>query len=211
MTAPVLDFNFYVTNIERAIVAKLKTDRPYARDIVTYSGDLDAKDLRDALEELSPRFPLYLVSYTNGKSVDRGGVAPDIGAPRERQHNCSFVVLACDDNARGEEERRHGRAGEVGVYQMISDAVTSLSRMQLSVTVEGVSYQLNPEPLNESDIDRIAQLPQHTAYAVYFDTYFVYLTPDRRGAGQQVSEIVIDIDPNGETRNQPQRPGVIMQ
>jgi len=211
MTAPALDFNFYVSGIEKAVVAKLKADCEYAREIRTYSGDLDAEDVRDALEQLSPQFPLFLVSYTDGKNIDRGGIAPGIAAPRELQHNCTFAVLACDNNSRGEEERRHGVAGEIGVYRMVSDAVTSLSRMQFSMSVEGESYLLNPEPFNPSDVTRVAQLPEHTAYAVYFDTHFIYRTPDRRSPGQQVSEIVIDIYPNGEASNEAQRPGVIIQ
>lgn len=207
MTAPVLEFDFYVGGIEDSIIALLRERCEYARDVTTYGGELDEKNLREALQALESRFPLYLVSYFDGDDVDMGGLGPEIGAPRQIMHKCSFAVVACDDNARGEKERRRGATGSVGVFQMISDARSALERMQFAITFEGETYMLNPEPLNPTGVVRIAHLPELTAYAQYFDTHFILFTPDRRAEGAQVQEIQIDIYPDG-AGGAPQLPGV---
>ncbi|MGB8508141.1 MAG: phage protein Gp37 [Pyrinomonadaceae bacterium] len=210
MTIPVQDFNFFVGGMEDSIVARLKTECEYARDVDTYSGELeDATDLRAALEAQAYRFPLFLVSYAEGKNEDQGGLGPGIIAQRRIKHECVFTVLCCDDNARGERDRRRGGTDSIGVFKMMSDVDAALSRMQFRLTIEGESYLLNPEPLNWLRNNYITQLPDLTAYSMDFGTYFILATPDRSTqAGGIVQEIDIEMYPGSKGRNL-DSPGVL--
>ena len=209
-------FSFKVAGIEDGMVAALKEYcAEYKPDVATYAGELDAKNLREALDSLTVRFPLFLVSYGDGEDKLLSPLGPQIGAPREYEHRCGFSVICCDDNARGEEARRKGTTGRIGVWQMIEDAQAALLRMQFVAIIqrEGEDDEkivLNTEPLNPAGIEHIAQVPELTAYAVHFDTAFVYLTPDRRTLGGQVLEIEIEIFPSTGATNT-SRPGVHVQ
>src|SRR5205085_2393744 len=212
-------FSFHVGGIEDSMVKALKdycTD--YKPDIGTYGGELDAKNLREALSQLESRFPLFLVSYGEGKNVLRSPLGPEIDAPREYKHDCSFAVICCHDNARGEQARRRGDGREIGVWDMIEDALTALSRKRFVATVGDEKIVLNQEPLNPAsdpesrapDIEYIAHLPELTAYAVHFDTWFIWATPDRREDGTSVQEIEIEIFPSSGRTNH-DRPGVVIE
>lgn len=209
-------FSYLVAGIEDGMVAALREYcAEYKPDVATYAGELDAKNLREALDSLSARFPLFLVSYGDGEDKLLSPLGPQVGAPREYEHRCGFSVICCDDNARGEAARRRGASGHVGVWQMIEDAQAALLRMQFVAVIphEGEDDEkivLNTEPLNPAGIEHIAQVPELTAYAVHFDTAFVYRTPDRRTPGGHVSEIKIEIFPSTGATNT-SRPGVQVQ
>jgi phage gp37-like protein len=211
-------FSFHVGGIEDGIVATLKEYcAAYKPDVATYSGELDAKNLREALSRLSPRFPLYLASYGQGKNTLRSKLGPEIDAPHEVRHDCNFTVICCHDNARGETERRRGDGLEIGVWEMIEDALAALSRKRFVAVVEGEKIVLNHEPLNPwshpennlPDVEYMIQQPDLTAYAVHFDTYFVWVTPDRREEESLVKEIKIEVFPGSGGRNL-DRPGVTL-
>ena len=204
-------FSFHVGGIEDAIVAALTAYcEGYKPDVATYGGELDAKNLREALSQLQSRFPLFLVSYGDGEDILRSPLGPEVGAPREYLHKCSFTVICASDNARGEQERRRGALADVGVYDMIEDAQTALWRMQFVAAMEGgEKIILNPDPLDPAGVEYIAHLPELTAYAVHFETGFIYATPDRREAGSMVQEIAIRIFPGSAGRNI-DRPGVTL-
>ena len=205
-------FSFHVGGIEDAIVAALKAYcAGYKPDVSTYGGELDAKNLREALSQLQSRFPLFLVSYGDGYDILLSPLGPEVGAPREYLHKCSFTVICASDNARGEQERRRGATGDVGVYDMIEDAQTALWRMQfVAVLGESEKVILNPDPLDPAGVEYIAHLPELTAYAVHFETGFIYATPDRREPGSQVQEIEVEIFPSSRGTN-PALPGVVIR
>ena len=206
-------FSFKVGNIEDCMVAALvEYCAEYKPDVAPYSGELDAKQLREAIDSLTPRFPLFLVSYADGEDKLHTPTGPEIGAPRVFKHVCSFTVICCDDDARGETARRRGAHGHPGVQAMIEDADAALSRMQFVVVLEGDErVLLNEEPLNPAGVEHIAQLPEMTAYARHYDTYFLYGTPDRREPGAQVKEIAIAIFPGGAGASRPATlPGVTL-
>jgi phage gp37-like protein len=209
-------FSFHVGGIEDGMVAALaEYCTSYKPEVATYGGELDQKNLREALSQLESRFPLYLVSYGDGEDVLRSPLGPETKAPREYEHRCSFSVIPCHDNARGEEERRRGGSGAtVGVYDMIEDAQTALWGLQFAAVIgEGDDAEtiiLNSEPLRPGGVEYIAHLPELTAYAVHFETHFVYATPDRRLPGSQVQEVRIEIFPSSRGTN-PDRPGVIIK
>lgn len=187
----------------------------YKPDVATYAGELDAKNLREALDSLTVRFPLFLVSYGDGEDKLLSPLGPEIGAPREYEHRCGFSVICCDDNARGDEARRRGASGHVGVWQMIEDAQAALLRMQFVAVIQhggedNEKILLNTEPLTPTGIEHIAQVPELTAYALHFDTAIVYTTPDRRTPGGHVSQIEIEIFPSSRGTNT-SRPGIELQ
>lgn len=202
-------FSFIVGSIEDCIVAALKEYcEGYKPDVATYSGELDAKQLREAIDSLAPRFPLFLVSYADGSDKLLSALGPEIGAPRQYKHECSFTVICCDDNARGETERRRGSGSKhVGVQAMIEDADAALAHMQFVAVVGDEKLLLNQEPFAPAGVEHIAQLPELTAYARHYDTHFTYSTPDRRAPGAAVQEIEIEIFPSSRGTNT-SRPGV---
>ncbi|MBA3242470.1 MAG: DUF1834 family protein [Acidobacteria bacterium] len=204
-------FSFIVGGIEESMIAALKEYcKEYNPDVSAYGGELDAKNLREALEHLQPRFPLYLASYGDGKDTFQTALGPEIGAPHQYRHDCSFTVICCSNNARSEGARRRGALGDVGVWEMVEDAQTALSRMQFVVVVGEEKFLLNQEPLNPAGVEYIAHLPEMTAYAVQFDTYFFWVTPDRREPASSVQEIEIELFPSTGGTNS-DRPGVVLE
>lgn len=206
MSAPVENFEFFVSNIEDAVIAALEGKAGgYARDIALYSGELDsAAQLRDALVALEARFPLFLVTYTEGKSERQTQLAPGIDAPWSVRHNCTFLVICVDDNARGETERRRG------AYGMASDALAALENRQFVYVEEeqDIRIVLTPGEFISTGIEHIASYSDVTAYAVPFETYFYYLTPDWRAAESPVEQIVFEVNPLNSPRRGTGLPGV---
>jgi phage gp37-like protein len=205
LSGTVTDFQFYVNGIEDAVVAALQAKvGEYAGDISLYSGELDeAPKLRDALAALANRFPLFLVTYTEGKSTRETQIAPGQGAPWSVRHDCTFLVIVADDDARGEDKRRRG------AYNMASEVLAALeSRQFVYVTEENEKIVLTPGEFISSGIEHIASYPDVTAYAVPFQTYFKYLTPDRRPQAQAIDSIVFEFNPLNQHRDAPGAPGV---
>src|SRR5258705_222560 len=130
-----MDFDFLVGGIEDGCIALLshlhgrREDNPsgYLNDVASYGGELDEKQLRAAVDQLSGMFPLELVSYGDGVDKPMPPTSAAFGEPRIWQHHCTFSVIACSDNARGEKEQRRGAIGDVGVYKMIADIWTALA------------------------------------------------------------------------------------
>jgi phage gp37-like protein len=202
------DFNFYVGGIEDAMLAAITAVAgEYAGEIEPYGGELDAGKLADALEAISPRFPLFLASYTEGTDNYETARSPEPGSPWWIRHDCSFVVICADNDARGEREQRRGTAG---VYRMISDVHRALSFRQFEIIVEGEPERvlLNAGELIPAGIEHIAHLPEQTAYAVPFTAYFRYLSPDRRDASQEINSIIFTLDPTNSRRGKGSLPGV---
>lgn len=197
------DFEFYTGGIEDGIIAVLRAalaqsvEGGYAKTIESYNGELDAQNLRAAIAELTPSFPLFLVAYGDGKDERDPPTALLRGAPFIVKHDCTFTVFCCSDDARGERTRRRGSAG---VYRMIADAQTLLAGLQFRATVEGKSVLLTGQPLVPDGVEFLARLPDLTAYAVHFDTYFRYTTLDRRAPGTSVEELIIDVEHTAITR-----------
>lgn len=205
MSEPTLNFEFFVGGIEDAVVAALQAAvGDYAGDINTYSGELDeSAKLRESLSALSPRFPVFLVTYTQGKSTRETQIEPGQGAPWSVRHNCTYLVIVADDNARGEEERRRG------AYNMASDVLDALENRQfVYITEEGEKIMLTPGEFVSPGVEHIASYPDVTAYTVPFTTYFKYLTPDRRPQAQAIDKIIFEFNPLNDHRDALGAPGV---
>ena len=192
------DFDFHVGGIEDRIIEILEAGMPGVKNFFTYSGELDADNVKKAIGSLTTKFPLVLVSYTDGDDKRIPATARVKGAPFHFRHDCSFAVICATSDARGETARRRGAATgaqpKLGCYQMMSKVRMLLSGLWLDAIVENESAALTHEPLMPVANEFIARLPNLTAYAVIFDTSFNYETLDRRGAATEINALALGVD-----------------
>lgn len=193
------DFDFYVGGIEDGMLKALETEMKAlgVKTFASYSGELEPDTLKKAIAALTPKFPLVMVCYAGGKDINLPRTSPVFGASRVFQHECSFAVICAADDSRGETARRRG-AGfkKIGAYQMLAAARDILSDLQLTARVEGEDEPelLTYQPLTPSATEFIARIPEVTAYAEIFDTYFKWETRDRSKPGRAVEEIIVGVD-----------------
>src|SRR5260370_10996933 len=205
------DFEFYVGGIEDGLMQVLRAAHGgadgYLKDIGTYSGELDEKTLKQFIDQLAPRFPLMLIAYGEGADELMPATSSAFGEPRIFRHDCTFGVICCDDNARGETERRRGdgSATAPGVIRMLSDTREDLGGLQLRK--EGELLTLNP--LTVAGVRYLARLPGLTAYIQDFDTYFKWTERDRRGATHAVEDLSFEVRSTSGTSEPGRLPGVI--
>jgi phage gp37-like protein len=198
-----LEWDEAVSGIEDGIIAVLQTlsvkQGGYVKEIASYAGELDSETLRRAVSQISPRFPLFLVSYTDGEDKQIPAVASVYGEPRIWEHTCTFSVIACDNDARGDRTRRRGAGEKPGLYKLISDARRLLAGLQLFATIdeggETHNFLLTFDPLKLDGAEYVARLPAMTAYAQHFTTRFKWCETDRRKAGVPVEEIIVTVGP----------------
>lgn len=230
------NFEFFVGGIEDAIIGLLNTvhgfragdPSGYLKTIDTYGGQLDAKVLSEYIDQLTPMFPLELVAYGDGGDKLAPATSPAFGEPRRWRHDCTFSVICCDDNARGEKERRRGDDSNPGVIKMISDVRDALAGLQLwraddgsfeygvaqygqAVPGGGPRTLLTFEPLRLAGVEFIARLPQLTAYVQHVDTYFEWTEPDRRSQPSPVTELSFEVDATNSAKEPGTRPGVVIK
>lgn len=223
-------FDFYVGGIEDGIIAALdmriglpgasglnspgavEPEDGYLKTIGTYSGQLDADQLRKALAALTPRFPLMFVCYAEGDDKQDPRTAAVMDEPRIYRHDCTFSVICCTQDARGDRARRRGTGSQPGIYKMIADAREILGGLKFqAVVTEGDTTEtliLNPEPLMLDGVDYIARIPELTAYQVHFTTYIRFAEIDRRQQGPLVQELVFTVE-NTYEKGGSNLPGVI--
>ena len=209
------DFEFYVGGIEDGFMQVLQaahggTDG-YLNELGTYSGELEDKTLQEYINQLNPRFPLELIYYSEGKDTLMPATSPVFGEPRIWRHDCTFGVIACDDNARGETERRRGDSAAAGkspgVIKMLSDVRDDLGGLQLKKDGELLTF----EPLKVAGVSYLARLPGLTAYLQDFETYFKWIEPDRRGATHAVENLIFEVESTNNPREPGTLPGVIIK
>jgi phage gp37-like protein len=233
------DFDFVVGALEDGIRQLLEfryrksdanPDGYLKTGVGSYAGELDEKNLRNAIESLSGNLPLMLVSYGQGVDQMSPATSPAFGEPRSWRHTCIFTVMVLDNNARGEVEQRRGAVGDAGAYKMIADVYAGLSgvsfawrppagdepakvvRLVPNRPKAATDVALNLEPLRPDGIDYVARLKGLTAYAVHFETYFNWIEPDRRAADGTVEELVFEVTPLGGLGQRAEGgPGVILE
>ncbi|HKO43335.1 MAG TPA: hypothetical protein VJU84_08595 [Pyrinomonadaceae bacterium] len=210
-------FNFFVSGIEDGMLQLLNTlsvkaDPPgYLKTIDSYGGQLDESTIKKYLEQLVGSLPLALVSYGGGEEVLSPAVAPVFGEPRIIEHRCTFGIIWCSGDARGEKAQR---TGPYGVYRMIEDGKNLFGGRQFrrnDPDNDDAPTLLTLDPLTEAGIDFVARLPGLTAYMQHFDTRFKWTEPDRRVAGIGVDELIFDVTPLGEASEPGGKPGVILE
>lgn len=212
-----MEWDFHVGGIEDGIIQVLSSaivapaSDGYVKTIATYGGELDAERLRAALSDLLPQLPLILVSYGDGEDAPNPAVPRVQGQPFIVNHKCTFSVVCCDDDARGERTRRRGTGTTPGgVYRMIADARRLLSGLQFRKMAGEEEALLNAAPLLPSGVEYVARLAEVTAYAQHFDTSFSYTIPDRRDEpveGVSITPTVTTKDGSQMGRN---LPGVVL-
>lgn len=206
------DFEFYAGGIEDAILDALTVgmESTGVKTFQTYSGELDSESLKRALGEIAPKFPLVMVSYTDGTDTRMPSTAPVLGRSLHFRHDCTFAVICATNDARGENARRRGKlvgTRQTGAYTMISKVRELLSGLQIRKIIDetdiemygeslylGEEVLLTNQPLIPVANEFIARLPNITAYAVIFETYFQWSSPDRSKPGIPVTEISVGLD-----------------
>lgn len=207
------DFEFYVGSIEDAILELLENEmKPLGvKTFATYSGELsDPAKVKEAIGALSPKFPLVLVSYADGVDKQDPGLSPVFGESRVFRHDCTFVVICASADARGDFAQRRGKlvgSKKIGCYSMLSKVREVLTDLQIEAVCNGEKELLTYAPLVPAGNEFIARLPQITAYAVPFDTYFRWQSKDRREAGTAVEEFILEVESlntsSGQDKNKP--------
>lgn len=208
------DFEFYVGGIEDTILTLLETEmKPLGvKTFASYSGELDSENLKQALGALTPKFPLVMVSYADGRDTQDPKTPAIFGRSLHYRHDCSFAVICASSDARGETARRRGQLNKgkrIGTYQMLAAVREILSGLNLIIDIDNEKTDLTNQPLLPIGIEYIARIPNVTAYAAIFDTYFRYSTPDRTQAGIDVTEFTLNVESLNDTEiEELQLPGV---
>jgi phage gp37-like protein len=184
----------------------------YLKEIASYGGQLDEQTLKAFVTQLAPRFPLILVAYGDGEDKEVPATSTAFNEPRIFRHDCSFSVICCTNDARGEQAQRRGAVGGVGVYRMLASVRETLSGYRFQKQ-NGINQMvlLNLEPLKPSGVQYLARLPGLTAYAQHFDTYFKWTEPDRRVAGVPVQDLIIEVEPLNAENDIGGLPGVTIE
>ena len=209
-------FDYIVGGIEDGIIAALsaalgvEADNGYVKTVASYGGELDSQKLREALNALTPRLPLMLVSYADGEDIEDPKTVPFAGAPRFYRHDCTFTVICCSADARSDKARRRGSGSSVGVYKMIADVRALLGGVRFTAIDGPETVRLNQEPFRYAGIEYLARLQELTAYAVHFDTYFRFSEPDRSQPGPLVEELVFTVE-NTFEKGDSNLPGVVLR
>jgi hypothetical protein len=216
-----MNFEEKVKAIEDAAMQIVDEGMPYVKTVATYGGELSdlnssqsRENLKDLLKQRALTFPLVLVAYAGG--VPALGNEPLVfDEPREIQHRFTLVLVACDNNTRGEVVRRRGQettnpAGRsYGTLKMVSDIYDLFTARQLLRRIDDVDVILNEGelvPLQDGFIERV---PGITAQAVPFNGTFNFIS-----AGQEqpppgaIDLINFGIDPINGQRGATGRPGV---
>jgi hypothetical protein len=213
-----LDFEFYVTGLEAALLNLLETGNVSpaiagmtgVKRFATYAGELDRDSLLQAIQALAPQMPLVLASYGSGNDKQKAATSVLDKEPSEYEHSCSFVVIVACNDRRGEQSRK------VNAYKMVAEVRQLLGGVQFETTLEGENdpILLNHSPFKLAGVETIGRLKDLTAYAVHFTTTFKEWTPDRRIVNVfPADEILLDVqaelpgdhgdDDEGENTNPP--------
>lgn len=211
---PLPTFEQYIGGIEDGMILALKepAEAIGVNKVVTYSGDLDAENLKRSIAGNAKEFPKIMVSYGNGNDILDPKVATLPGKALQFRHQCWFTAIVASNDARSEKIRRRGTPetedapAVPGCYAMME-----LVRQKLSgLTIKSGSQMLTFEPLKPLATDNILRIPNVTAYALIFGTYFRWISPDRTTAGVDVTDLFIDVEGlNDHPANYTQeRPGV---
>lgn len=207
------DFDFHVGGIEDRILEILKLGMPGVKNFFSYSGELDGENLKKAISSLTTKFPLVLVSYTDGADRRIPATARTKDAPLHFKHDCSFAVICATNDARGEKARRRGlptgNQSKLGCYQMLSKVRELLGGLWLETTDnDDLIVPLINDPLIPVANEFIARLKNLTAYAVIFETSFNFQTLDRRAPGTPVNNLEISVSKQNSTALPPDAAGV---
>lgn len=188
-----LDFEFYAGGIEDGILELLTTKmRPAplgVKQFETYSGQLDTANFEKALASKATIYPLVMVSYADGEDTRMPATSAVLGRSQIYRHDCTFAVICADNNPQGERSRRRSK-----VYAMIAAVRETLAGRRLKKLVDDEEVLLTFDVLEPVANEYIARLPNITAYAVIFRTWFKWRSPDRTGEAVDVTDVIVGVD-----------------
>ncbi|HEY6329116.1 MAG TPA: hypothetical protein VI756_07255, partial [Blastocatellia bacterium] len=125
--------------------------------------------------------------------------------------SCTFTAILVSNDARGEEFRRRGVAGGIGLYGMLGEVKSVIDDAQFFVQGADRPEPLNIQPFRPVAVDYMAKLKDITAYAVHWDTVFKYVGIDRSPKLPLVRELVLDVASTGSLQGaSPGAPGVLI-
>lgn len=194
-----LTFDQFVGGIEDGMILALKTPAEAigVQKVVSYSGDLDAESLKEALSGNAAGFPKIMISYGNGQDVQDPKISALPGKPVQYRHECWFTAIVASNDPRSEKIRRRGTPetedapAVPGCFQMME-----LVRKKISgLTIKNGSKMLTFEPLKPLGTHHgFVRVPNVTAYAIIFGTYFRWISEDTTTTGVDVSELILDVE-----------------
>lgn len=209
-----MNFAQHIIGIENGILTALKADMTGVNSFGTYSGDLDSENLKRQIASFAKDFPRVLVSYTNGRDMQDPKTSIVIGRPIHFRHDCTFAVIVAANDARSDQVRRRGLtgpSGTLGTYEMIAKVREKLTGLMFRVQVGDEWVSLTNQPLLPVANEYVLRIPNVTAYAVMFRTYFRWVSTDRTVAGIPVEDVTIDVESLMEHETSPPgKPGVEM-
>lgn len=190
---PLPTFEEYIGGIEDGIVEALRAPAEAlgVTKVSTYSGDLDAENLKRSIAGNATEFPKIMIAYGNGNDIiDPKNQAVYPGKPIHFRHSCWFTAIVASNDARSEKIRRRGDGLVPGTYGLMN-----LVRQRLTgLTIKSGSQMLTFEPLRPLATDNILRIPNVTAYALIFGTYFRWKWEPTITPGVEVTDLFIDVE-----------------
>ena len=199
-------FEFHVKQIEAAMAAALVVAsggaEGYAPDSRPYGGELDDEEIegesRPALSQLVGSLPIFFAAYAGGADEEASDHPWMFGGPREMVHRCTFTVLCCASDARGERAGQTEATQGVGVYDMIGVAQRALFGRQFEVVEEGEKIILNDDPFTPirrgDNVRFVVRRNDLVVFAVHFFTSFTYVTTDWRAPAVSIDQFNLTVD-----------------
>lgn len=150
-----------ISTIENAIINRIKAAQDAEgglgyklKKIDTYGGEFS-----DGLERIVKDFPAVLVAFN--------------GAPLHQENRASFTfkatfgVICCAVSLRNEQAARHGKAGKIGSYQLVTDMLALLSGQKLGLDIKPLVPREIRALVNDKAESQLASV-----YAIDFETVF---------------------------------------
>ena len=145
-----------ISEIENAIIARLKARLAYLVDAFSYQGS----DPEAVLQQLIRRMPATAVVFT-GADFER------VGQKSWRKVG-QFKILVAVQNLRSEQARRQGSGSEKGAYKVIEDIESALIFKDLGLEIE----PLLPLEVQNLFSDQVKSIGV-SAYGLTFQTAWV--------------------------------------
>jgi phage gp37-like protein len=119
-----------ISDIENAIIARIAAAQEGAlgyrlKKLATYGGEF-----ADGLERIIHDFPAVLVAF-NGATLHQQ-------ARTSFALKATFGLICCATSLRNEQAARHGKAGIIGSYQLVTDMVALLACQTLGLPISPV-------------------------------------------------------------------------